>query len=164
MRAIRRRPALRLATITAMDLWPDDKIRSTALRYISKHVMDPSTWRATVIGAMHPQSSSLVELETGEFPIVSCFHSDVSWYVLSTRRVLGACRSRVVDIGVLQVAKHAFGDFKGYGGSPTEFVNLESTDGGSISLEYETGKASMAPIYYFRYWAIKYPLLGKLQQ
>lgn len=125
--------------------------------------MDPSTWRATVIGAMHSQLCSLVELKTGESPIVSCFHSDASWYVLSTRRVLGACQGRAVDIAVLEIAKQSFGDFKGYEGSPIEFMNLESIDGRSISLEYETGKASMAPIYFFRHWTIKYPLLGKLQ-
>jgi len=31
------------------------------------------------------------------------------------------------------------------------------------TLQYETGRASMAPIYYFRYWSIKYPILGKLR-
>ena len=36
-------------------------------------------------------------------------------------------------------------------------------DGATVSLEYETGKASMAPIYYFRYWKIKYPVLDMLR-
>lgn len=146
-----------------MSDWPDEKIRSTSLRYITKHLMDTSTWRATVVGAMHPELGLSVEMKPGESPIVSCFHSEASWYVLSTRRVLGACRGRAVDLAVLDVAKQSFGDFKGHGGSATEFMNLESANGQSAWLEYECGKASMAPIYYFRYWTIKYPVLNKLQ-
>jgi len=144
--------------------WPDDKIRSTALRYITRYLMDTSAWRATVVGVMRPELCSLVEMTSGESPIVSCFHSEASWYVLSTRRVLGACGGQDVDMAVLEVAKQSFGDFKGHGGSATELMNLESADGQSVQLEYETGKASMAAIYFFRYWKFKYPVLDKLQQ
>ena len=33
-----------------------------------------------------------------------------------------------------------------------------------VSLQYETGRGSMAPIYYFRYWWVKHPILHKLKE
>lgn len=145
-----------------MNEWPDEKIRSTSLRYINKHVMDPSTWRVTIVGEMHPSLSSLVRIKPGEFPIVSAFHSESSWYVLSTRRVLGAYHDEVIDEAVLDVVQHKFGNFKGLGQTTIEIMSLEVSGGRIAELEYETGKASMAPIYYFRYWAVKCPVLNKL--
>ncbi|MEO5926505.1 MAG: hypothetical protein ABIR70_21990 [Bryobacteraceae bacterium] len=146
-----------------MSDWPDDKIRSTALRYITKHLMDISTWRATTVGVLHPGLGSSVELQPGESPIVSCFHSAASWYVLSTRRILATCKNQKVDAGVLEVTSQDFSDFKGHGGSASEVMNLKLAGGQIAYLEFETGKASMAPIYFFRYWEIKYPILGKLR-
>ena len=146
-----------------MNEWPDDKIRSTSLRYINQHAMAPSTWSATVVGEMHPQLSQFFEMKSGESPIVSCFHSRSSWYVLSTRRVIGACRSQAVDVAILDVVKQDFGNFKGYGQTTIELMHLQITGGQTVSLECETGKASMASIYFLRYWAIKYPVLRKLK-
>src|SRR5947207_12694607 len=124
-----------------MDEWPDEKIRSTSIRYINAHAMNFSAWRVTVIGEMRSELLRFVEMNAGEFPIVSCFHSKSSWYVLSTRRVLGAYEDQMVDVPVLDVVKQDFGNFKGYGRTTAEVMNLELADRRTTVLEYETGDA-----------------------
>ena len=146
-----------------MNGYPDEKIRSTSIRYINQHAMTPSTWKSTVIGQAHTALSRLAEMDSGESPIVSCWHSESNWYVLSTRRVLGACRGKTINAAILDVVSNRFGNFKGYGQKGIETMNLGLANGRAVQLEYETGPASMAPIYYFRYWTIKYPVLDKLR-
>jgi hypothetical protein len=99
----------------------------------------------------------------GELPLVSFFFAEASWYLLSTRRVLGSYADQNVDVAALDVHADHFGNFKGVGGAKTELMTLRLTNGFEATLQYETGKASMAPIYYFRYWNIKYPVLGRLR-
>ena len=41
-------------------------------------------------------------------------------------------------------------------------MTLKFSEGHHIQLEFETGKASMAPIYYMLFWRRKYPILNKL--
>jgi hypothetical protein len=146
-----------------MDDWPDEKIRSTSLRYINKAVMNESAWRATSLGEIHPKLTMLVDLQSGELPILSCFHSALNWYVLSTRRVLGICSENTVDVAVLDIVEPSFGNFKSVAPSTSELMRLRLGNGRVVELEYETGAASMAPIYYFQYWAVKYPILPKLK-
>lgn len=146
-----------------MDQWPDAKIRSTALRYINKHTINPSAWAATSVGEIHPKLLTAVTLKLGELPIVSCFHSESSWYVLSTRRVLGVCAGQAVDVAAPEIVENHFGNFKGHRHSTSELMLLRLANGRVLELEYEAGPASMATIYYFRYWAIKHPVLAKLK-
>ena len=40
---------------------------------------------------------------------------------------------------------------------------LHTSNGTEVKLEYETFKASMAPIYYLMFWKRKYPILDKLK-
>lgn len=42
------------------------RIRTTALCYINKHVMNPSAWRATSVGEIHPKLTVLADLSTSE--------------------------------------------------------------------------------------------------
>jgi hypothetical protein len=49
------------------------------------------------------------------------------------------------------------------GRSEVETAILALNDGTHIRIPYETGYASMAPIYYERFWAIEYPVLDKLE-
>ena len=70
----------------------------------------------------------------------------------------------MVDVPVLDAVKPSFGNFKGVGPSTSELMRLRRANGRIVELEYQTGPASMAPIYYFRYWAIKYPSLAKLSR
>lgn len=146
-----------------MGEWPDAKIRSTALWYIGKSSMDPQTWQYTLIGDAHPEVSGRVDLQSGESTLVSFFLMADCWYLFTTRRVVGAHAGHLVCAAALDVAEDRFGNFKGYGGVGLEVMHLRLTDGAEATLQYETGLASMAPIYYFRYWRIKYPILDKLR-
>ena len=146
-----------------MSAWPDAKIRSTALWYIGKHLMDPTSWRFTVVGDAHPGVSAHAGVGAEESPLVSFFLSEASWSVLSTRRVIGSYSGREVAVAALDVLEDHFGDFKGYGGAQVEVMTLRLASGLEACLQYETGGAAMAPIYYFRYWKLKYPILDKLK-
>jgi hypothetical protein len=143
--------------------WPDKKISSTALWYIRKHAMEPSTWRWTRLGEPHPEVLRFVELEVGELPVISFFRAEASWYLCTSRRVLGYFSGIAVEVAALDVVQDRFGNFKGSSGRETEVMTLLLADGASARLEYETAKASMAPIYYMRYWQRKYPILDKLK-
>jgi hypothetical protein len=142
---------------------PDEKIHSTALWYIRKHSMDPSAWRWTRLGEAHPEVLRFVGLQLGELPVVSFFRSEASWYLFTSRRVLGHFSGQAVEAAAVDVVSDRFGNFKGYGGRETEVMSLQLSNGVEVSLEYETFKASMAPIYYMMYWQRKYPILDKLK-
>lgn len=146
-----------------MDDWPDAKIRATALWYIGKHAMDPPTWRYTLVGSAHSEVLGRTELEPRELPLVSFQFSDASWSLFTTRRVVGEYSGRRVNVAALDILEHRFGNFKGYGGAELEVVTLRLAGGQEAALQYETGRASMAPIYYCRYWKFKYPILDKLR-
>ncbi len=143
--------------------WPDEKIRSVALWYIKKHSMDPTAWRWTQLAEPQPEVMGKVQLQPGELPIVSFFRSEASWYLLTTRRILGSHTGQAVELSALDVVKDRFGNFKGHGGHETEVMALQASDGSEVKLEYETFTASMAPIYYMMFWKRKYPILDKLK-
>jgi hypothetical protein len=150
-------------TREAMTEWPDAKIRSTALWYIAKALMDPMLWRFTLVGNAHPGVLARTGLGAEESPLVSFFLSEASWYVLSTRRVFGSYSSREIAVAALDVLEADFGDFKGFRGARVEVMTLRQASGLDACLQYETGRAAMAPIHYFRYWKLKYPILDKLR-
>ncbi len=125
--------------------------------------MEPPTWRYTVVGDAQPEVLARAELQPGESALVGFFLSVESWYLFTTRRVLGAHAGREVAAAALDVLEDRFGNFKGYGGTGLEVMTLRQAGGVETTLQYETGRASMAPIYYFRYWRIKYPVLDKLK-
>jgi hypothetical protein len=143
--------------------WPDDKIRSVALWYIKKHSMDPTEWRWTRLGEPGADIIRLVQLQIGELPIVSYWRSDASWYLFTTRRILGSYSGNNVELSAMAVSKDHFGNFKGHGGKETEVMTLQTSDGSEAKLEYETFTASMAPIYYLMFWKRKYPILDKIK-
>jgi len=140
----------------------DAKICSTALWYIRRHAMAPKDWRWTLLANAHPEVLALVHLDPGELPVVSFFRSEVSWYLLTTRRVLGSYSHETIDVNVLDVVESHFGDFKGYK-EAIDVMTLKTSSGAAVELEFETSNASMAPIYFMRYWDQKYPFLDKLR-
>jgi hypothetical protein len=146
-----------------MNGWPHAKIRTTALAYIGKHCMNPDTWRFTLIGDAHPGVITHARLEHDEAPLVSFWLGEESWYLFSTRRILGSYGGKNVEAAALDVREDHFGDFKGIQGAELELMYLHLDSGFDAVLQYETSKASMAPIYYFRYWHVKYPVLDKLK-
>lgn len=146
-----------------MTEWPDKKIRSISLWSINKHAMNPAAWRWTRLDEPQPEVLSLVQLQAGELPVVSFFRSEASWYLFTTRRILGSYSGQGVELSALDVVKEHFGNFKGNGGRETEVMALQTSNGSEVKLEYETFTASMAPIYYLMFWKRKYPILHKLK-
>jgi hypothetical protein len=143
--------------------WPDEKIRFIALWSIRKPSMDPAAWRWTRLGDPHPEVLRYVQLQAGELPIVSFFRSESSWYLFTTRRILGSYLGQAVELAALDVVEDRFGNFKGHGGREIEVMALLTSSGSEVKLEYETFTASMAPIYYLMFWKRKYPILDKLK-
>jgi hypothetical protein len=126
---------------------------------IERHSMDVQQWHHTLIGTMH---AGIAELHSGELPIVSIYFSPASWCVLTSRRVLGVYYGRKVELDVSEVSETNFGNFKGLGCKTIEVMTIRTPMKSEFRLEYETGKASMAPIYYFSFWQKKYPIIDKL--
>ena len=74
--------------------------------------------------------------------------------------MLDALAQRLERIVQLDVGE---GDFKHMGRSEVETATLALADGTHIRVPYETGYASMAPLYYERFWIIKHPVLEKFE-
>lgn len=125
--------------------------------------MNPVNWRFTLINSIHPAVSERIRMQSGELPIVSCYISDRSWYLFTTRRTVGAYGGQQVEVVPTCVHDYHFGNFKGYHGEETNVMTLVSAEGREVQLEYETGAASMAPIHYLLFWRTKYRVLDKLR-
>lgn len=142
--------------------WPHEKIHSAALRYISEHSLKQSEWRFTCLGALPERLVRIVPLDTREQPIVCCFVDAQRWYAMTTARIFGVLRGSRFDCAPLDITQWRWGDFKHAGRSEVETATLSLANGSHVRLAYETGPAAMAPIYYERFWKIKYPALDKL--
>jgi hypothetical protein len=137
----------------------DAKIQRLCIAHIEKCAMDINDWTHTVLGRCHDERIALGE---NELPVVSIYFSADSWTLLTTRRVLGSYLGCGVNIPTLEIAGSNFGNFKGQGNKGSDVFALQTLSRQEMRLEYETGKPSMAPIYYFRFWAKKAPLLEML--
>ena len=129
------------------------------MEYIRKHSMNAEQWRHTLMGQLHSMNP---ELNAGELPIVSIYISAASWCVLTTRRVFGVYYGHSVEVDADEISETNFGNFKGHGDKQIEVMTIRTPAAREFRLEYETGKASMAPIYFFAFWKRKYPILDKL--
>ena len=143
------------------DDWPHEQIRSAALRYIKKHATGEPQWRFTVLDTLPQRLARIVHLGTGERPIVVCFVDAQRWYAMTTARVFGISRGSQFSCSPLDVRQWRWGDFKHAGRSEVEVATLALANGTHTRVSYETGPAAMGPIYYERFWTIKYPLLEK---
>jgi len=142
--------------------WPHEKICSAALRYITKHTMKESPWRFTCLDSLPERLGRIVQLEARERPVVTCFIDAQRWYAMTTARVFGVLHGSRFDCSPLEVTQWRWGNFKHNGRSEVETATLALASGTHIRLAYETGSAAMGPIYYERFWTIKYPVLDKL--
>jgi hypothetical protein len=125
--------------------------------------MEPRTWTYTRLSEHDPQLIEWCNLAAGELAIVSCRVSPESWYVFTTRRVVAQHNGKCLDAQATHVKRETYGDFKGHDGAKTRTMTLNLHDGTKATVEYETGRASMAPLYYFSFWGLKYPILDKLK-
>jgi hypothetical protein len=133
--------------------------------------MDPEEWRFTVIGALHPSLADHLSLAAGELVLASAFFSAASWYAFTTRRIVSHFQSTLQSLDPSQGIRAEFGNFKGYSGGdnsrlgavPREAATITAASSGAeLHFEYETGKASMAPIYAAMYWIRKHRFFDKL--
>jgi hypothetical protein len=147
--------------MTTID-WPHEKIRSAALRYITKHTMKEPEWRFTCLDGLPERLVRIVQLDANERPIVTCFVDAQRWYAMTTARVFGVFRGSRFDCSPLDVTQWRWGDFKHAGRSEVAMATFALASGTHIRVAYETGPAAMGPIYYERFWTIKYPVLDKL--
>ena len=143
--------------------WPDEKIRTFALRYIRQHSQTESEWRFTCLDALSSRLARIVHLDEGEQPVVTCFIDGQRWCAMTTRRVFGVLQGTQFTCSPLDVRQWRWGDFKHSGDANVEVATLALAAGTHIRLPYETGRAAMAPIYYGRFWEVKFPVLEKLE-
>ena len=145
------------------DSWPHEQIRSVALQYIRNHTVKEPEWRFTVLDALAQRLARIVQLDTDERAIVTCFVDAQRWYAMTTARVFGIYQGSKFNCSPLDVRQWRWGDFKHAGRSEVEVATLALANGTHTKVSYETGPAAMGPIYYERFWTIKYPLLERLE-
>ncbi|WP_255990815.1 hypothetical protein [Chitinolyticbacter albus] len=136
----------------------DQEIHRLAVASIRRSSMDINTWLHTTIAGLHPGIPPMFELDPGELPLTSGFFSEQSWWVITTRRIAcqhaGAAASLDPRFGI----EFNFDNFKGLdqsrqmGALPCSIATITSLEGKALHFEFETGKASMAPIYACRFW------------
>jgi len=145
-----------------MSDWPHQAIQVALLQYIRSHSMKPPNWRFTQLGVLHDALARVIQLERGELCVVSCFIDAQRWYVMTTTRVFGIYRGSRFDFPPLQIRKCTWGDFKHEGRLEIDVAEVALASGAKVTLAYEAGFASMAPIYYERFWHSRYPALDQV--
>lgn len=144
-----------------MSDWPHDKIRSVAVGYIRKHATPETDWRFTRIDALPEQLGRIVHLDQNEQPILSCFIDAQRWYAMTTARIFGVVRGSQFNCAPLDVTQWRWGDLKMGGRPGVSIATLALANGTHLRIPYETGPATLAPIYYERFWTTQYPVLDQ---
>jgi hypothetical protein len=142
--------------------WPDEAIRVAATWYIHSHCMHEEKWRYTRLLSIHATPKSNVSFESNEVPIVSCEIAPASWYLMTSRRLIASCNHLSFEVNPLDIEDWNWGDFKTDLNLQIGDAKISVRNAGDRSFQYETGWASMAPIYYARFWLVKFPVLPKL--
>lgn len=144
--------------------WPDHSAFEIAVASIRRHSMKLEEWAWTSIAELRPQLAHRVFLHAHELPLVSAFISEKSWYAFTTRRVVACLAGQIGELDPRYGFEDQFGQFKGLPGDltrpdkalPVEIAHLRSrVTGEEVAFEYETGYASMAPIYACSFWNSK---------
>ena len=144
-----------------MDNSIDEKIQRVALKHIKNSSMDSSKWEYTILGSIHTIILEHVKLEKDELPIVSIYISDSNWSVYSTRRIFGIYEGEESQILSSSEILGEYGNAKDKNNKSK--VATYKLDGKVCRFTFETGKASMAPIHYIKFWNLKYPILNILK-
>ena len=125
----------------------DERIANICLASIRRSSMDHQEWEYTKIGLLNGELVDLVKLKEVEIVLVSSFISEKSWYVMTTRRIICNHDGRVSEIDAQGINEHDFANFKGRDNRKIELAKISAENGQEVKFEFETGKASMAPIY-----------------
>jgi len=138
----------------------DQEAYRIAVASVRRHSMDIATWQHTVVGELHPGMEALCQLSPDELPIASGFFSSESWWAITTRRIASRYKGSSSMLDPRFGIEAEFGNFKGIkrsealGVPGTEVATVVSAKGGKpVRFEFETGKASMAPIYACMFWS-----------
>ncbi|ULH18375.1 hypothetical protein MF271_22440 (plasmid) [Deinococcus sp. KNUC1210] len=148
-------------TAPTFPAWPDADLHRGMLHSIHKSSMNHTAWRYTRLDTIHDELREIITLEQGEMPIVSSYIDSDRWYLLTSRYVWSGLAGYMTKTPGPNIAHSASGNFKGFGQQETERMVLQLHDGAEVHFDFETGFASMAPIYYTRYWTLKFPALFK---
>lgn len=115
----------------------------------------------TLLGDCHAPIASKVPLNDDEYALVSFFAGDADWTLYTTHRLVGEASYERTEIGRLDFGATHFGNFKQGLDSPRATpATIDSPQGSRVFL-YESGYASMAPIHYFKFWSLKWPVWSK---
>ncbi len=112
----------------------------------------------TLLDRCHSPIASEVPLNEGEFPLVSFFAGEGDWTIYTTHRMVGEVSSNRTEIERSDFESTNFGNFKQDFDSPRVIKSTVQITIGSRPFLYESGYASMAPIHYFKFWRLKWPV------
>ena len=135
----------------------DKELHSRAMHYIEGHCIEPERWKYTLLRKLPQKASDFVQMEAEELPLVSAFFHEESWYAFTTKLLYTHNQAGSNSIDLRRPFSYSLGDFKGNSGPERDICSIELENGEVTHFHYETGKASMAPIYALRFWLIKYP-------
>src|SRR5262245_9114222 len=135
-----------------MSDWPPEKTHAICLASIRRHAINEANWRFTHLDALPERLGRIAPLEAGELSIVSCFIDAQRWYVMTTGRVFGLASGTRFSCSPLEVTQWRWGDFKRSGRAEAALATLALANGTHVRVPYETGPASIAPIYYELFW------------
>ena len=128
-----------------------DNRATFVLASIRRHSMDATEWHETSIAELRQPLIGRFQLQDGEAVLVSFFESETDWYVFTSQRVFGVSGGTSYEVGVDSICEYEFGQFKLPEGKTGTFaLRLVLSDGSTLKLKSEAGKASMAPIYFLR--------------
>lgn len=136
-------------------------IRDRCLRLIRKSSMHEGSWEMTLLDHCHAPIASKVLLDDHEYALVSFFAGDGDWTLYTTHRLVGEVAYERTEIGRLDFGTTDFQHFR-HGPNPprVKTATIHCQQGSHVFL-YESGYASMAPIYYFIFWSQKWPVWSK---
>lgn len=133
-------------------------IRERCLQVIREASMHVDSWEMTLLDRCHDTIESAVRLEDGEYAIVSFFAGEGDWTLYTTHRLFGEASGKRGEIERSEFGATDFGNFKQDLDSPRVTEAAIRTKRGSQPFLYESGYASMAPIHYFKFWCLKWPV------
>lgn len=133
-------------------------IRDRCLKVIREASMHEGSWEMTLLDRCHDPIASKVLLDDDEHPLVSFFAADGDWTLHTTRRLVGEVSGQQAKIERSDFDSADFGNFKQDLDSPRVTEATFRSKQGSRTFLYESGYASMAPIHYFKFWSLKWPV------
>lgn len=125
--------------------------------------MNESSWEMTILDGIHPAVEPFVQFDD-ELPIISFFDGAGDWTVYTTNRMIGEIDGLRTEIRRSDFGRCNFRDFKQDLDSPRVTVATISCGKRKSQFYYESGYAAIAPIYYFRFWRIKWPVWKETYQ